>query len=394
MPVRLSCPSCNSSFALAGLPPERRAACPRCGDVFPVRSWEEASPDEASSSAPPIRTSTHRDRARWSVQRAVLVAILMGLVGLVAGLGVYLTRKTNHSPNTPSDRRPESAVTAPSDLIGLGYLPSDAGLVFVLQPGPALAFAVRTKQEPRDVLTRAGIPPQFFDVLARLGISLEQVDHVAGAANVDALRLALVIVLRQSLDEEQFLRQLRASRTNGVRERYSTDVGGLPLTLARVSATVWVFGFDAKKDLEGVERGGHGAGGKQFASGLAEMISRVPPDAAAWIATDEDRWSEKPLVRMVIGEVLRKPEWLPVLGRGRSLAAALSLNDPPRLRLFIRAADASTGGRLRAYFQTRSLSTDGATAGGAGELAFFETPIDPATTFATLRDMLSEAVKP
>jgi hypothetical protein len=318
----------------------------------------------------------------------------MGLVGLIAGLGVYFARNGTRPPNASSDRRSLSAVTAPADLTGLRYLPADAGLAFILQPGPALAFAERTKQEPRDVLTRAGIPQQFLDALARLGLALEQIDHVAGAANVDGLRLTVVIVLRQSLDEEQFLKRLRASRTNGARERYSAEIGGLPLTLARASATVWVFGFDPKRDLEAVERGGHGPGGKQFAAGLAEMIGRVPPDAAAWIATGEDSWGEKPLVRMVIGEALRKPEWLPVLARGRALAAALSLNDPPRLRLFILAADAPTGDRLRAYFQARTGAMEGATTGGAGELAFFETPIDPATTFATLRDMLSEAVKP
>ena len=71
-----------------------------------------------------------------------------------------------------------------------------------------------------------------------------------------------------------------------------------------------------------------------------------------------------------------------------------SLNDPPRMRLFVTAADVSTGENLRAYFQARASATDGATAGGAGELAFFETPIDPSAAFATLREMLNEAVKP
>jgi hypothetical protein len=42
----------------------------------------------------------------------------------------------------------------------------------------------------------------------------------------------------------------------------------------------------------------------------------------------------------------------------------------------------------------RATATEGATTGGAGELAFIETPIDPTTTFATLREMLNEGVKP
>jgi len=392
MPVRLSCPTCNSSFVLGELP-DRRAACPRCGDVFSIRSWEEASPDDLFQATTAIRTQARRERARWSVRRMVVVALLMGLIGLIAGLGLYRTRESAHSPGSPPSRQSLSTAKGPAELNGLQYLPSDASLVFVLQPGPVQVFAERAKQESRDVLTRGGIPPQFLDSLARVGLSLEQIDHVAGAANADGLRLALVLVLRQEMDEVQFLKRLRVMHLNGSRDRYSTDIGGVPLTLARVAPTVWVFGFDAKKDLDAVERGGHGPGGRQFAPKLAEMIGRVPPDAAVWIATDEDRWHEKPLVRLVIAEALKRPEWLAVLARGRALVAALSLNEPPRLRLFIAAADAATGDRLRAYFQARVGVADGATAGGAGELAFFETPIDPTATFATLRDMLSEAAK-
>ena len=88
MAFRLSCPSCNTLFALAGLPAERRVACPRCGDVFPVRNWEET--DEKSVVATPGAPSfALHDRARWSVRRTVAVALAMGLVGLLAGLGVY-----------------------------------------------------------------------------------------------------------------------------------------------------------------------------------------------------------------------------------------------------------------------------------------------------------------
>src|SRR6266545_3188806 len=40
MSVRLSCPSCNTGFALDAIPADRRAACPRCGDVFPIRGLD------------------------------------------------------------------------------------------------------------------------------------------------------------------------------------------------------------------------------------------------------------------------------------------------------------------------------------------------------------------
>ena len=83
-----------------------------------------------------------------------------------------------------------------------------------------------------------------------------------------------------------------------------------------------------------------------------------------------------------------------MLSRGRALAAAISLNEQPRFHLFVKAANGSIGDRLRAYFQGRAAATDGATAGGAGELAYFEAPIEPANALATVREMLNEAVKP
>ena len=86
-------------------------------------------------------------------------------------------------------------------------------------------------------------------------------------------------------------------------------------------------------------------------------------------------------MKMVISEILWRPEWLPTLGR-RALVAAISLNDPPRLRLFVTAVDVTTGDNLRAYFLARrAAATDGATAGGAGELAFLRRP----STFGSIR---------
>ena len=46
-------------------------------------------------------------------------------------------------------------------------------------------------------------------------------------------------------------------------------------------------------------------------------------------------------------EFLKKKEWLPVLARGRSVLVVASLDDPPRIRLFIKTADEKTGEQLR-----------------------------------------------
>ncbi len=155
---------------------------------------------------------------------------------------------------------------------------------------------------------------------------------------------------------------------------------------------MWVFRLNAKKELEAVDREGYGAGGKQFAQPLAEMIAqRVPPDAAAWLATNDERWAEMSLIQILLGQMLGKKEGLTVLAKGRAVTAALSLEDPPRLRLFVKAADEATGQQVREYFAKKAAADDKARHGGAGELAFFDMPIDPAATFATLQQFLSDA---
>jgi hypothetical protein len=396
MAVRLSCPSCNTAFTLPELPAERRATCPRCGDVFPIHSFTEVGEGEARSepATPPAAGAAGRPRG-WSVGRTVAVAVALGLVGL--GLGLWFSRGGGKQPETPP-QRPEDEVIPAAQLAGLGYLPADTNIAFAAQPGAVVAYARQRNQEPRDLLVKAGLPARLFDTLADLGLTLSQIDHIAGGTHVGdraaELRLTLVLVLRQPLaDEGQFREKLKAKPAAG-KDRHTVELAGLPLTVARVSPTVWVFGFESTKDLEAVDRGGYGAGGKQFRSALAERIRQdVPPGAAAWLATDDDHWAEKPGVRFVLGQLLKKSDWLPVLARGRAAVAGLSFGEQPRVRLFVKTADEATGQQLRDYFKELASRDEKAQFGGGGELAFFEAPIDPADTFATLQRILGDARK-
>jgi hypothetical protein len=167
------------------------------------------------------------------------------------------------------------------------------------------------------------------------------------------------------------------------------------MTVVRVSPTVWVFGLSLgatpAKNLDAVDRG-YEPGGKQFPAELAEMIAtRVPPDAAAWLATNDERWAEKGGVKFLVATLLQKPDWMPSLAQGRAGLAAISLGDEPRVRLFVKTADDATGQRARDYF--RSLGTDKAKVEGDGPTAWYDAPIDPATAYATLQTLLGAAGK-
>jgi hypothetical protein len=395
MAVRLSCPSCNTEFTLPELPPNRRAACPRCGDEFPVRAWQDV-PDAgpaAASAPPPVSPAAAQRKSAFP--RAVVLALLAAVVCLGAAYWVVRDRGEK-AKQAAAAMRPEGAVLPPAELEGLGYLPADTNVAFAVQPGAIVAYARQTNQDPRDLVIQAGVPAQVLDTLTRAGLTLGQIDHIAGGTSLgDAvfeIRLALVLVLRRPLDDpDAFLAALEAKHNPANHEQYGATFAGLPFVLARPSPTVCVLGFDAKKDLAAVtER--HGPGGAHFRADLARRIAtQVPADAAAWVATADAQWFEKPAVQMVVGQFLQRKEWLPVLAQGRAGIAALTLGERPRLWLIAKCADEEIAASTRRYFAKRTRADPNAQHGGEGDVAFLDLPIDPARLSTTVRQFLIDA---
>ena len=373
MTVRVSCPYCNTAFTLPEVPASGRTPCARCGDVFPIRTFTEVE----AEIAPPTPTPVRRARAKWSVARAVVVAMAMGFVGVGVGLLIYYRGGGFQARDVPEPEPPSVAAVAPSVLVGVGFMPGDVNVLFAVQPGPVLAYAGRTNQDPRALLAKAGVPDGFFNTLVELGLTLPQIDHIvigAKVADTAAVRVTLALVLRRPLaDEEKFLKALK--ETPGHKTWSNVQLAGLPLKLVKVSPRAWVFGWDGV-DIAPAERGGLGGGGKNLSADLRDALTqRLPPDAAAWLATDSDRWADKGSVKLIVGEVLKKKEWLPLVARGQAVAAGLSFDEVPRARLFVRAADADTGATLRDYFKGKATA-DGVRHGGAGEWALFDAPLD------------------
>jgi hypothetical protein len=392
MSLRVSCPYCNTSFALPGVPPGGRAACPRCGDAFAVRATDETEEagDARPEAAHPVAAPPAARRPRTA--RLLVAAACLALLGFGIGLGVRHLGGGRPRPD-PQPDSPPSAATPPAELTGLAFLPPDTRLLAAVQPGPILAHAARTSQDPRELLTTAGVPDAVFTTLARAGLTLPQIDHVVAGTNARELRFTLVLVLRRPPDDEEvLLRGLQAQPDRqGKKDRYEvTPFGKFPLQVARVSPRVWVFGL-GDKDFAAVERGGHGPGARHLSADLQEALGqKLPPDAAAWAAADTDKWAENLLLRLALGTDANLKGLLPVLAKGQAAVAGLSFGDPPRLRAFVRCADGATGEVLRAYFQ-RKATADGARTGGAGEWALFDTPFDPRDGLRPLREMLEEA---
>jgi hypothetical protein len=396
MSIPLSCPSCNTGFALATLPPARRATCPRCGDVFPVRAAapergaaDRDGGDDAGAAIPDPPPAGREPTSGRGPRRMALVAVALGAVGCLAGLAAYYARGPKPAADPPAA---EFAVAPPAELLGLGYLPAECNVVFAIQPGPLREYAARTRQEPRELLARAGVPDQLFAAVDSGGLPLAQIDHAAGGifvADAGEPRFALVLVLNRPLaDEGAFRTALKARPGSGKQKYDSVKVGDFPLLLARVSPTVWVFGF-GEGDFSAVEKGGFGPGGTQFR--LRAVLAAIPPDAAVWAAADDDGdWTQKPLVKLLASSDGAKT-WLPLLSAGRGAAVALTFGERARVWLQVRTVEASAAERLRAYFRTRAAETDSATVGGDGTAASLDAPFDPTALRRFLTDLKSAA---
>lgn len=323
-----------------------------------------------------------------------MLAAGMGLIGL--GIGLWVGR--DRSPPRPAEAappsRPELVPQTANRAAGLAYLPADTNVAFVIRFGPLLGYAARTGLTPDEVLTRMGLPARVWTTLTAVGVSPAQVDHLAGGTVLSdgevRPRLTLALVLRQPLpDEDDFLRRLKAQKLPGGKTRYQVEPAGLPMTLARLSPTTWVFGFDAQHDFEAADAGGRDPGGSHLPAGLAEMIrERVPAEAAAWLATNDESWNSKPGVKLVVESLLKRPEWLTPISQGRALMAAVTMAEPPRLRLFVKATDEVLGRRAREAFAR--LADDHAVIGGAGQVALLDIPVDPAEVLTTIRRLIGE----
>jgi hypothetical protein len=343
----------------------------------------------AGAVEPPTPTAPHPPQAqKSSVLRPLAIALV--LVGLGAGLLYFRGSLRRPEPVEP----PRVGALPPLELRGLGYLPPDCNLAFAVQPGPLLAYAERNNQDPRTVLTQAGVPPVVLATLDRLGLPLADIDHVAGGitvpdADLSELRLAFALVLRQPLDEVRFLEQLKAKRADqGGNTWYDVTFAGFPLKLVKVTDRVWVFGW-GERDLDPAVSGT----AIQLPAGLREVIAaRVPPDSAGWVASDTARWTEKKPVAALLQFAAWTPDRIAVLAKGRAATVGVTLGDPPRLHVAVRCADSGSAERLRAYFAEKATAP-GSGHGGGGDWATLDLPADPATGFRAVKDMLSDTWK-
>jgi hypothetical protein len=294
----------------------------------------------------------------------------LGLAALILAVGLAVLRPWQKPAPPVPPVAPPPVTVPPLALDGLRYLPATANVVLAVQPAPLVGYAGRTGIDAKQLLLAAGVPERVTGVLDQLGLPLDGIDQLVVGASLtnEALPgLTAVLRLRQPLaDEDGFLRRMRAEKRPVAGRPVWTVSAGLPLMLTRMDGRTYLFaltdaGF-AAADAP------HPAGGGHLPKGLRETIAdRLSPASFVWLATDAENWADKPALKLGL-----KKDQLERLARGRAAAVGVSLEPDPVLRVAVRAKDAATADEARGVLRERLGG-----AGGEGEWATAETPLDP-----------------
>lgn len=376
MAERVACPYCNSVIDSV----TERTVCPRCSESF-ITADAEHLPDDVMVSRPQSIATRLDERPTGFLHSRGAMAVSCALAVVILVVGLSLVRPWEPKPKSTSER-PLPVVVSPLGLSGLAYLPPSTNMIVAVQPMPLLAYAAISKTDPRKFLIDSGIPEPVFESLSKANISLDQVDHLVFGVSVrdDSLIPGLTVCLkftRPLADESRFLAQLRAEK-NSQQSKFGRTVYSvplrLPLLMTILDETTVLFGISSD-DLAAFEKP-HPLGGGHLLKDLRDaMTSRISPASFAWIATDSSTWWEKPAGKFA----LQIPDWkskAEQLRPIRALAAGISLEPEPELRLGIRCADAPSTASFQERLRSMGNSELSVIAGDEG-WATLRTPFDP-----------------
>lgn len=384
MPVRVSCPFCNTPFDLPAAPPSGRTACPRCGESVPVSSAAEATDAPAPVVVPgPIASPK---------PAFPLAAVSLGLTALiVVAFGVWwFTRPPNAGPTTAATKPgPPPATVPPTAVPVLKYLPRDSQIVVAVQPQQVVQYAARTGRPADQLFGQLGLPKPLLDKLSAAGFPPESLDHLAIGANVTdlaGLGVTFVVSVRTPIDEDRLRRDLKATVNPDRRDHWKAEIGGVPVHVTRADDRTLLFAWK-EADLGGAKA--PSAGFADLRPGVRESVEKLSVSSFAWLVTDSTDWSKVKGVEAVAG--LSGQKDLPKRLDGvRAAVVGLSFEPTVTLSVRVRMADAGKAKELAATMGERFREAKGETR-AAGEWAEATIPFDPpGDALATLRKALEK----
>ena len=401
--MTLNCPYCNAVVTLTAAPtPGEKVVCARCGESFvpsPAQLAGAMPAPAASVPAPPPAPKptgidpVQRRIARQSrAMRSIIRTLVVGFVALMLGLIVGLIWQLGNAPTQPSASQPTNrAATPPPDLAALRYLPDNANLLLGVhvQQLSGSPDGLRLLAQLGVVQPHGGRGPAgLFDAPALTGLTLDEIDHLAAAVQIDAApRFVVVVRARADFDPRQVRDNLKVQPS--VRDKRGQLI--YPFTLA---------GGDAGGGGPG--GGGPGGGGpgggllgavvgsdrfawfppdnrtivvglssvdmdtvpttpkadpNRFSVPIGYMLQdRLPADAVAWVVGQHPDW-RKSLAGLVLAPLVAKltpnVEMQQAVGAARAFALGMRLGDPVKLLLSVQAGDAKSAPALLDWLSVR-----------------------------------------
>lgn len=373
MPVRVSCPFCNTGFDLPAVPPTHRTPCPRCGESVPVKGTvEEPGPTPSANGEPRPRAAATAPPPK---SLGGLAVVSLGLTAVIlAAFGFWFLTRVPPSNATATSTKPAAppATKPPAILAGLRYLPRDTQVVLAVQPSPLVQYAERTNQTPTRLFETLGLPKALFDGLADAGFPPQAIDQVVIGANAADLWFVAVLVARSPVDDTRLREKLKAKVNADKRDRLTGELGGLPVHLTKADDRTVLFAW-READLAAAAK--PTAGLADFRPGLRESVDRLSPASVAWLATDSTDWATVAGLTLA-ARFAGQPELPKRLGGVRAAAAGLFFEPELRLRVQVRMADAGRAKELSETLSNRLADAKGAVT-TTGEWADADVPFDP-----------------
>lgn len=296
-----SCPYCNALLPAGGARPTgQRPACPRCGELLPVRPEAiQANAPQLAGTGQPTEPALI-DLARPRPSRQTIRGVVLGIMTVMAILSLTFAWSTIDKRRSRDPRPPRTPVAEPVlppiEWPALGWLPPETNAVAAVHLTEG-----RRNRVGKEFLARfqaGGLPINPAELEKWTGLPADDIDHAVLGVRADGRLLPTVVLAVQTrypYDFDKVRSTLKAARSSDVGEKkvhhFPPPNNKLPLdtVIWNATPTVLIVGL-SKADLDKVPAK-PALRGSQLPKPVQEVVGqRVDTGSQMWAAGHAEKW--------------------------------------------------------------------------------------------------------